>query len=32
MMNRLTLDHCLVVDEERRAKSALNMSYDRPAE
>lgn len=30
MMNRLTLGHGLVVDEERRAKSALNMSYDRP--
>jgi len=30
MMNRLTLGHGLVVDEERRERSALNMSYDRP--
>ena len=27
MMNRLTLGHGLVVDEERRAKAALNMNY-----
>jgi len=27
MMNRLTMGHGLVVDEERRAKSALNMTY-----
>ena len=28
MMNRLTLGHGLVVDEERRAKAALSMNYD----
>ena len=27
MMNRLTLGHGLVVDEERRARDALNMTY-----
>jgi len=27
MMNRLTLGHGLVVDEERRARDALNMNY-----
>ncbi|MEE8332809.1 MAG: peroxidase, partial [Alphaproteobacteria bacterium] len=27
MMNRLTLGHGLVVDEERRAKDALRMDY-----
>jgi uncharacterized peroxidase-related enzyme len=28
MMNRLTLGHGLVVDEERRARDALNMNYE----
>ena len=27
MMNRITLGHGLVVDEERRASDALNMNY-----